>query len=342
MNRFLILLPFVFAIGNAGGQTLGGSSAYGFLKLQQLPRVGALGGRNVSLFGTDVSLSMENPALLREEHHGQVSASFSFFPGVFNALHAIGAFNHASSNTNFAIGVMHVPYGTAEQTDVAGNTLGNFNAFDQVVSFTASRSMGERWHYGVTAKFIRSSYGTFNSMGIAADAGLNYILEEKGFQVGFSAKNMGTMLTAYAGEKEDLPFDLLLGISKRLEKAPLQFSITAQRLHRYRIVYDDPLFDQENFGMVSEKRIGYHLLSHLIVGAEVFIGERIILEAGFNMLRRNELAIRNLANGLTGMGYGMHFNMGRLNFSFARTHFTPSKAQQLVSFSYRLVPEAQK
>ena len=68
-------------------------------------------------------------------------------------------------------------------------------------------------------------------------------------------KNMGFQLKKYEGtDGDDLPFDLQIGISKRMEKAPFGFSLTAQRLHQYNIRYNDTTFNNENgFPMLRQK-----------------------------------------------------------------------------------------
>jgi hypothetical protein len=53
---------------------------------------------------------------------------------------------------------------------------------------------------------------------------------------------MGFQLKTYAGEQEDLPFDLQIGITKKLANAPLGFSITAQHLHQFNTLYSDEDF----------------------------------------------------------------------------------------------------
>jgi hypothetical protein len=54
------------------------------------------------------------------------------------------------------------------------------------------------------------------------------------------------------------------------------------------------------------------------------------------MLRRKELQIRNLANGLTGFGYGIRLHLNSLQFQYARTHYQSTYSQHQVSFVYKL------
>jgi hypothetical protein len=318
-------------------QTLGGSSTYNFMKMQWVPQASALGGRNISMFNNDVGLFNDNPALLRYQHHGNISANFVSIAPTINGLFGAGAFHHENSNTTFGGGIAHLQYGNEMQTDAAGNILGSFTAYDQMISFAASRSYGERWFYGASLKFINSRYGAYTSMGIASDIGISYYDEESMIQAGFVAKNMGVQIKTYANQFEDLPFDLLLGATKQLEKAPIRFSLTAQRLHQFDLLYKDDSFDLDNYGVSVKNGIATKLMSHLIAGTDLLIGEKLVFSVGYNFLRRKELMIRNLSNGLTGFGYGIRLNLNSLQFQYARTHYQSTYSQHQVSLIYKLV-----
>lgn len=337
MRSIACLFFLLMNLPHIMSQTLGGSSTYNFLKMQWVPQASALGGRNISMFNNDVGLFNDNPALLRYQHHGNISANFVSIAPTINGLFGAGAFHHENSNTTFAGGIAHLQYGNEMQTDASGNLLGNFTAYDQMISFAASRSYGERWFYGASLKFINSKYGAYTSMGIASDIGINYYDEESMIQAGFVAKNMGVQIKTYANQPEDLPFDLLLGVTKQLEKAPMRFSLTAQRLHQFDIIYRDESFDLDNYGNAVKNGIATKLVSHLIAGTDLLIGEKLVFSVGYNFLRRKELMIRNLSNGLTGFGYGIRLNLNSLNFQYARTHYQSTYSQHQVSLIYKLV-----
>jgi len=337
MRSLACLFFFMMYFPQIKSQTLGGSSTYNFLKMQWVPQASALGGRNISMFNNDVGLFNDNPALLRYQHHGNISANFVSIAPTINGLFGAGAFHHENSNTTFGGGIAHLQYGNEMQTDAAGNILGSFTAHDQMISFAASRSYGERWFYGASLKFINSRYGAYTSMGIASDIGINYYDEESMIQAGFVAKNMGVQIKTYANQSEDLPFDLLLGVTKQLEKAPIRFSLTAQRLHQFDLLYKDDSFDLDNYGVSVKNGIATKLMSHLIAGTDLLIGEKLVFSVGYNFLRRKELMIRNLSNGLTGFGYGIRLNLNSLQFQYARTHYQSTYSQHQVSLIYKLV-----
>ena len=132
------------------------------------------------------------------------------------AFNAVGVHHVKKINTTVALSIYHLNYGSLDQTDAAGNILGTFSPFDQVVQLSGSRKYGTRWYYGLSLKFVNSRYGGYKSSALAMDVGLNYYDEEKLMQLGFSAKNMGIQMTTYAGIQEDLPFDMTIGFTKQL------------------------------------------------------------------------------------------------------------------------------
>ena len=338
-DMFLRILFFSICVSLpilSKSQTLGGSATYNFLKLQQIPEAAALGGKNVSQLNAGLSFLAENPALLREKHHLQGAANFTFLSQGVTGLLGLVGYHERKSGTNFALGLSHLLYGEEIQTDAGGNILGNFRAYDQVVSISASREYGSRWNYGLTLKLVRSQYGSFSSTGIAGDAGITYNDTSRMLQIGFSVKNMGAQLKTYSGVGEDLPFDMLLGISKQLDKAPFRFSITGQRLNIFDVIYNDTAFNTENFGRPGLAGWGDKLISHFILGSELLLGEKVTISAGYNILRRKELSIRNVASGLTGFSYGLNLNLSNLQFHYARTHFQSGLSHHLVSVNYQL------
>jgi hypothetical protein len=336
--RLTLIGLLVLAFTGGTAQTLGGSSAFNFLRLQLHPQAGALGERNVSNFRSDLGMISENPSLLRKVHHSAVSANFTSLAPTITGLYAVGAYHLEKAATTVSLGITHLGYGEQPETDASGNMLGTFRAYDQLLALTVSRKYNKKWYYGSTIKLINSRYGAYASQGLALDMGLNYYDEERMIQFGFAAKNMGVQLKSYDNGKEDLPFDLVLGMTKQLEKAPIRFSITGQRMHQFDLLYNDTLFNETNFGSQPKSNLGTKIFSHLVFGTDILVGEKIVLTGGYNILRRRELRIQNIASGLTGFSYGFNLHLQRLKMYYARTHYQSSLSHHQISFSFRLQP----
>ncbi len=310
-------------------QTLGGSNTYNFLRFPASPQLAALGGINVAHQTNDLSLAFQNPAQLDPAMHSQMVANFnSLYDGVKN-YHWMLAFRNEKLKTNFAASVLYFNYGSVTQTDASGNMLGNVRPRDFVLQVSASRNYLEKWKYGINAKYISSNYGIARSNAIAADVGILYKDSAKLLQIGLVAMNMGTQLQRYnAAVPEELPFDVVFGIFKQLEKAPIRFSLTAHHLHQFDILYSDTVFNNENgFRNPSSNKFTFDkLFQHFVFSTQLLIGERVEVTVGYNFLRRSELRITNVPNGLTGFSLGIGAILPKLQLRYARSYFQNSTA----------------
>ena len=138
---------------------------------------------------------------------------------------------------------------------------------------------------------------------------------------------MGTQLKPFVdGSNEELPFDVQLGISKRLSNAPIQFSLTAHHLNHFNIDYYDES-GTEDLGQNDNNASGIDkVLQHLVFAAQFYIEEKLEISAGYNHLRRNQLSVANGPNGLTGFSLGMGLLTRKLQVRYARSSYQSNSA----------------
>lgn len=311
-------------------QTLGGNSAYTFLNLPNTPQLSALGGINISAITNDAGMSFNNPSLLREDMRDQLHVSFNnMYAGVKN-YHSLFAFRSDAWKTNFAAGVHFLDYGIIPQTDASGNVYGSFHPTDYVVQLGASRKYAEKWHYGISLKFISSNYGIYRSNAVAMDIGVSYYDTARLFQVSLVMKNMGTQLKKYLNSQgDDLPFDLQAGFTKKLAAAPVQFSLTAHHLQQFNIMYNDTAFNNSNgFDQGNENKSFTldKIFTHLIASGQVIAGNKIELTIAYNYLLHKELVISNTTNGFTGLSLGVGVLFKKIQIRYARNHYQNNTA----------------
>ncbi|MDE3234681.1 MAG: type IX secretion system protein PorQ [Bacteroidota bacterium] len=320
MKRSFLLLLLCFTVLLSQAQTLGGNTVFNFLNQPNTSQLSALGGVNITNISNDVSMSFQNPALLRTQMNQQLSASFNnFYAGVKNAS-LVSAWHLDKSNTNIAAGINYLDYGSITQTDAAGNIFGTFRPNDYVVQVSASHAYKDHWWIGTTMKFISSNYAQYKSNGLALDIGLNYYDSSNYFQAGFVIKNMGTQLKTYDGAgKEELPFDIELGITKRLLHAPIQFSLTAHHLQAFNTYYNDTTFNTaEGIDNAAGKKFtAEKILSHLVAAVQFYIDEKIEATVGYNFSRRFDLNVYNATNGLNGFTMGLGVLLKKLHIRYA-------------------------
>jgi hypothetical protein len=326
LKLYLTILLSVFSFF-VHAQTLGGDATYNFLKLPSAPLLAASGGVNVSLQGNDAGLTMNNPALLNEKLHSQVAFSFnSFFAGIRN--YQISGVHHLQNlNTTFGGNINFIDYGEIPQTDAAGNVSGNFRPSDYVVQLSAAKKYMEKWSYGTSIKYIHSSYQQYKSSAVAFDAAVLFSDSTNGITASIVAKNMGFQITSYNINKEDLPFDLQAGVTKKLSKAPFAFSLTAHHIHQFDIMYNDDDFNRENSYTTNTSFLN-QLVNHLVFSAHVFLGDNLESHIGYNLLRRSELNLGGAGNGLNGFSIGVRAKFKKMHFQYARSYFQRNAANQ--------------
>ncbi len=334
--RFLVYLLFLIISLSIQAQTLGGNAAFSFLHQPNTSQLTALGGINISNISSDVGLSFSNPALLKPNMHKQINTSFnSFFSGIKN-YGLTTAYDVENINTTFGFGINYFNYGTITQTDAIGNVLGSFNANDYVAQVMFNKQYKERWYVGATLKYISSNYGQFTSNGVATDIGITYYDSSSLLQVSFVVKNIGTQLKTYTRNtfKQELPFDIQFGITKRLQKAPLQFSLTLHQLQQLNIYYQDTVFNNLEGISNNNKTSLQKLINHLIFATQIFIKDKIECTIGYNFLRRKDLNIFNSTNGVNGFSMGLGVLLKKAQIRYSTGFYQQNQLHQLgINFS---------
>lgn len=289
---------------------------YSFLRLPVSAHVAALGGDNITLTDDDATLIFHNPALLNGVSDKSINLNFMTY--MEGAKTASASFVKAiKERGTWGVSAQYMDYGSMKETTVDNIEQGTFSAKDIAIAGTFTYLLSDRWSGGVTLRFISSSIGSYNSIGIASDLGLNYFDEERGWSLSAVAKNLGGQVKAYQDDYEKIPIDLLVGVSKRLEAAPLRFSLTFSRLNRW-----DTSFIQ-----------------HVAIGADVFLGENIYIAGGYNFRRRDEMKISE-SSGSSSHGAGLSVGAGltlkrfKLNVAYAKYHVSASSI--LINATYSL------
>jgi hypothetical protein len=328
MRKLYILFLFI-CIQPSAAQVQGGKSVFSFLDLPVAPQLAALGNMNVSQQNNDIALSALNPALLRETMHQHLAMNYTNYFADVQYAHCLFGYHAANLKTTFAGSVQYIDYGSITQTDAGGNILGSFKPRDLSVQVTMSRQYLERWHYGVTLQYIRSGYQQYKSAGLGVNIGLTYQDTARQWQAGFVAKNMGVQLTTYtSGNKEPLPFDLQVGISKKIEH--IQLSATLHHIYQFDVRYADPKFEEGNIITNGDttsagNKTADKIFRHFVLAAQWEIGRYVELTVGYNHLRRQELAAPQ-QKGLSGFSGGLGIITRKLQLRYTRSWYQRSAA----------------
>lgn len=336
MRYVVFSLILLFIKVNAFSQ-IGGNTTYGFLDLTNSARVASLGGKNISIRDNDLNLNFHNPALLEAGMANHMVLNYvNYFAGIHYG-YASYAINHPKIGP-IAGGLHFINYGSFTGTDPAGILTGTFRAAEYSFNLSWSYKIDSLLTFGTTFKQIFSFLEKYNSYGLAFDFGLNYYKKANQLSASIVLRNIGTQVNTYykGADGEPIPFEILAGVSKKLEHAPFRFSLVFHHLENYNL-YHEKNTNPENIAINSNslssfERIGAEFLSHIIAGAEFIPTQNFYLNVGYNYLRRQELKIEERVS-TVGFSWGFGLKVRKYYISYGRATYHVAGASNHFSVS---------
>lgn len=328
MLRIPLLCLAICFTQSLWAQVNGGDQMLSFLLVAQGPHASALGGVVAVNPSSDVMLSRANPALLRPEFHQTLSVNHNFYYAGTRLTNVNYAFHNSATQTTFGLGLTYLNYGELNQTNDLGQSIGTFQSADYMVSLSASRSYLTRWRYGMALKYAHSRLPEQKASALLTDIGVVYADTQKAWYLGVVVKNAGIALRHYnPNAPAPLPFDLQIGVMKKFKKAPFALSVTGHHLYRWDIRYNNPADIVNNTLLFSDTTqtktktyFGDKLFRHLVFALDMRLGKRLELSAGYNHLRRSELAITE-RKGMSGFALGVGVYLNKMNLHVAQSYY---------------------
>lgn len=311
MKRIISLLTVIVLItlSNSFAQ-----STYEFLRVDMSARAAALGGSFVSNHD-DVDVIFYNPAGTQFLEKSPIS--FSFVKHLLDInLFSLAFSTEVENIGRFSSAIKYINYGTFEAADEFGTRTGEFNAGELAFLVGYSGEFQENFYYGANAKVIYSSIEDNSSAAIGMDLGLHYAFPKLQLNVAAAVLNLGTQLSSFVNTKEDLPIDVVVGVSKRLENLPLRLSLDFHRLNKKR---DEVLQHFKGFS----------------VGAEFYLSKVLSLRLGYDNERRSELKVGSTA-GIAGFNAGLGVLISNYQFNYGYSSLGLVGAMHRVSVSTSL------
>jgi len=323
------LLVFFLSGYQSDAQVTGGQFAFEYLRMSNSPLVSAMGGISIATPENDISLALQNPAIMRPGLHNELELNYNnFYAGISISNLAYGYYAE-KVNTAFFFGLQYINYGNIAETDPTGSQYGSFHPVDYAATLGASRQYLDNWRYGADLKFANSDLYAASGTAALMDVGINYYDTSSLWDVGATAKNMGIMIKKYdpAAPAEPVPFDLQLGVSKRLKHMPLRLFMTIHHLYEWDIRYDNPtdLIGTNSLGQTdtvknSGSQFADKLFRHFIFGGELSLGKHLTVTVSYNDLQRREMAI-STDPGLAGFAFGLGLYLNKFQVHYARTYY---------------------
>ena len=297
------------------------TTAYNFLSVPVSSHVYGLGGHNITLIDDDINLVEQNPALLGSEFDHQVGLNYMRYIAETNFA-GVRYGQGVNKNGSLAVGLQYFGYGNIQGADIDGTLTGTFSASDIALSVTYSHDVTKHLRGGITFKYLCSKYETYTAGAVAADLGLSYYDPSHEFSAALVAKNLGGQVKKFNEFKDNLPWDIQVGVSKMLGKAPLRLHFTAYELTRWNSTYykiED--INNPNSDLVKDESFSSKLLRHVVFGADVLPTNNLYLGIGYNYRMRTDMATykRDFMSGLSFCG-GLKVKAFGIGAAFARPH----------------------
>ena len=279
------------------------NSVFQFLKLPFSAHAASLGGENITVVEDDITMAVQNPALLSCVSNNTINFNYMFYmDGVKVASAAYSrVFGERSS---WAVTAQFVDYGKMKEYTEENLYLGDFSAKDIAIGGIYSYDLSDYWSGGVKANLIYSKYANYNSFAMGVDLGLNYYNEYKDFSFSVACRNLGGQIVAFNDRHEKLPINLQVGITKRLAHAPFRVSATLYNLSDWK---------------------NSKFLNHCALGIDFIPTETFYLALGYNFQRGDEMKINGSSHwaGLTA-GAGIQIKSFKFGASYGKYHIRAS------------------
>ena len=320
---FAFLLPFFLSAQDGG-------SVFSFLRLPTSSHANALGGHTVSLIERDPSLVFHNPAFLGGEMDGLLSLNYMNHIADIHAGSAIYTKNFRERSA-WGLGAVYFSYGTMKEVTAENIIVGNFTPLNVSLNAFYSYDLSDKWRGGVSFKMLYANFAEYSSFGLAVDAGLSYFDPERELSYGIVLKNIGAQLKAFDSRREKLPWDIQLGVTKKMNHAPLRISVTAMYLNQWKFSYVDASLNK----IVLDDGFVQTLAKHLVFGVDFIPSSNFWVGIGYNPKVNMDMKLQS-GNGLGGFSVGGGLRVSKFDVSASVARYHPSALSLMLSISSSL------
>ncbi|MBN1481504.1 PorV/PorQ family protein [candidate division KSB1 bacterium] len=265
-----------------------GTSGFQFLKMQVGARAAGMGGAFIAVPG-DVNSLFYNPAGISVL--SKKSASFSYHDDVLDINSGFMGYVHPKVGPgNIGVSVLYRDYGSFTRTDSDGLEQGTFGStyFSLVGSY--GLQLRQNVLVGGSLKYAQGMIDNYSSSAIAADAGIMYTIPTQHLILAAGVYNAGATLSAFVDQKDPLPMQMRVGLSKRLAHLPLLLGFN---IYKYN---DEPWY--------------------FAIGGEFTITPNIFLRWGYDSFGR-DLDVDSSKDTLAGAAVGFGFLWKNITFDYS-------------------------
>ena len=134
------------------------------------------------------------------------------------------------------------------------------------------------------------------------------------------------------GNKEPMPFEVQLGLSRKLKHAPFRVMLNFSHLEKWDLTYPEQTTSNSAINSVPTdtlliEKIGANvkgfsdkLMRHVNLGTEVLITNNFNIRLGYNYRRRKEMLV-STKKGMAGFSIGIGIKVSKFHFSYGRATY---------------------
>lgn len=302
----LQLLFAALCISNASFAQIGGNYAYNFVQQTVSATENALGKTAIAMPSNDVALTLKNPSLLNSAHWQQASITWgNMFVAQTNGMSVANiAYAHSfRSKLTIVGGITSVIYGAFDGYDEHANSTGFFFASDNVITAGISCRFLPNFYVGASIKPILSFLESYSSIGILADFAARYQSTDSLTNATIVVRNVGSQITTYTGQYEDIPFGVDFALRRKMKYAPFAFAIAYNDVQKFVVSNDDAKFIED-------------FLKHISLSADITLLKKIDVMLGYSFRKMQDLTWEN-GRKAVGLSFGATYNRPNCKFSYA-------------------------
>jgi len=328
VKAFKRVLPFLlicllFQINTLQAQTAG-NNTFDFLSLSNSARAAALGSNFAAIHDHDITLALSNPSLISPLMDKKLALSYvNNYSKVNYGFVTYG--RNFSKLGSFTGSLQFIDYGDMKYADETGTISGNFKAGEYAANVGWGRMLDSTFSIGANLKVLYSDLESYNSLGLAVDVAGSYIPDDNTC-VSMIFRNIGRQLTSYTSNGvQPLPFEVQMGVSRRLAHLPFRVSILLQHMEKWDLTFENSNVEIDPFtGQAVSKssldNFADKAMRHVVLGGEFVPAKFLSIRAGFNYLRRQEMKIET-KKGTVGFSFGFGINVSKFSINYSRAAY---------------------
>ncbi len=332
---------FIFLFFNKVFAQIGGLNTLATINVPANASIAASNGIAATTINPDLGVGLYNPALLNKKNNLALLQSFN--NNYFSTLSGQSAVGFTIKNkVNLSAAATYNNYGTFQYANAAGELNGlSFSANDLLLQLGGQTLFRDSvFSIGTNLKYYSSTLEALSINAFAVDIAGAYINKKSNFIVSALIRNAGFVNSNGVNDNLTLPFDVQIGLSKKLKHAPFRFFLTTYQLNKYNLiatgtyVTSDTSTIKSGFNQRNVLKQVDNLFRHTNLGVEV-IGKYFSLTASYNHLRQRELAYA-FKGSLAGLAFGAQIRTNYFSLGMAYNNFNASANNWLFSLGLNL------